>query len=490
MKEWIINETAGADFGDERLQKRLAAMLERMEESPAASVHSAFKGWAEVMGAYRFFDNKKVSVESVLAPHQQATLERVKTCQRILLIQDTTELDYTPKKHLKGSGPLSVEQRQGFFAHNHWIITPERLPLGVWETLIWARGTSQTKQPNAHKKKPIEEKESFRWLQGYRSACDLKERAPGVEVISCGDRENDIYEIFEEWQQRKEQGAAEWLIRCSHDRVLAETTTDSLDVDQENRQTIKEKVAGSPLLGTFRLGVKQKMQTKKVKRSSKKTLRTQREATMALHATRVTLRPPFRKGHKLSKASIFVVMARETHPPENEDPIEWILLTSLEVATFQTAMEIVELYAARWEIEVFHRVLKTGCKVEDLQLKKEHRTKVAVALYMIVAWRVLYVMKLSRACSEVSCNVVFDEDEWQAFWLIVHDGNPKALSQQPTLGAFVKKLAEFAGFSGRKGDGDPGPQYIWQGMQQLRHFTMAYRVFVKKEGFKAFANNA
>jgi len=490
VNKWIRQELATADLGDKRLLKRMKLILKRMIESSKESIKSAFKGWAEVMGAYRFFNNEKTSVASVLKPHQDATLERVKEFKRVLVVQDTTELDYTTKKKLEGKGPLSTTDRQGFFAHNQLVITPERLSLGVWNTQIYARDEAEHGKSADRKQKPIEEKESYRWLEGYRDACDLAQLAPGVEVIACGDRENDIYEVFQEWHQRRANGqtAAEWLIRCNQDRRLESEATAQEGEEEIPYQNIREKVEASELLGTFTLRVKKKTQYKKVKGNRKKTVRSARDALMEVRATKITLRPPYRKGRKLSEVSFSVVMAKEKDPPKNEDPIDWVLLTSLEVADYQSALEVVDLYAVRWEIEVFHRVLKTGCTVEELQLKKDERTMVAIALYMIVAWRVLYVMMLGRECPDLPCDVVFEEDEWQAFWVIVHDGHPDALAEKPSLGEFVNKVAEFGGFLGRKGDGHPGPQAIWQGLTKVRHFALAWKVYVKQEGYRAHKN--
>jgi len=483
VKDWIRQELVSAELGDKRLLKRMELILDRLTESPMASIKSAFKGWAEVMGAYRFFNNVKTSVAKILKPHRDATLERVKQFKRVLVIQDTTELDYTKKKNLEGTGPLSTISRQGFFAHNQLVVTPERLSLGVWNTQIYARDEEEhgKKARGERKQTPIEQKESYRWLQGYRDACDMAQRAPGVQVIACADREGDIYEVFEEWHRRLASGqtSAEWLIRCNQNRRLDGDLRE--DKDGQVYRKIRDEVESSPLLGTFQLRVKKKEQIKKVKGNSVKMTRSARTAQMEVRATRVTLHPPQRKGKKLPRVTFCVVMATEKDPPKDEDPIDWVLLTSLEVREFQTALEIVDLYAVRWEIEVFHRVLKTGCKVEELQLKKDERTKVAIALYMVVAWRVLYLMTLGRECPTLPCDVVFEKDEWQAFWVIVHDGHPEALDEKPSLGEFVRKVAEYGGFLGRKCDGNPGPQSIWQGLTQVRHFAIAWRVYVKKQ---------
>ena len=479
MKEWIEDELVTADLGDSRLQKRMKIILERLVESPMVSIKSAFKGWAEVIAAYRFINNNQTTVESILKPHQNATLQRIKEYERVLMVQDTTELDYSTKKSLKGTGPLSSTNRQGFFAHNHLIITPEHLCLGVWHTQIYARNENEHGKAEQRKQKPIEEKESYRWLEGYQDACSLAELVPDTKIISCADREGDIFDIFDEWNQRRvnDLAVADWLIRCKHNRNIIDA-----DLKIITDKKIRDLVETSPTLGTISVHVKGKEQNKKVKGGSrKKMIRSARVAVLEIKSTKVTPKTPFRKGKKFSEVSFYVVMAKEKNPPGEEEAINWVLLTSVDITDFDSAKEIIELYRARWEIEVFHRVLKTGCKVEELQLKSDEPTKVAIALYMIVAWRVLYVMKLGRECPELPCDIIFEEDEWKSFWTIVY--GPEGLEKKPLLGEFVNKVAEYGGFLGRKGDGHPGPQAIWQGLTRLRDFTIAWQVYVKKEPF-------
>lgn len=474
MSQWTEQETSACDFNDLRLLQRMQLILERLAENPMASLKSALRGWAEVMGAYRFCNNKRTSVESVIGPHREATLLRLSEHPRVLHVQDTTELDYTPKKKLKGTGPLSTISRQGFFAHNQLVITPERLVLGVWHTDIDARDENVHGQSAQRKHMPIEQKESHRWLRGYRAACELAERS-GTQVISCADREGDIYEIFEQHLQGVESGkpVADFLIRSNQDRACMP------EADEKAFGKLHAKVASSPLLGTIAVEVKAKEQYKKVKGGSRKMVkRTARTATLEVRSRIVALRPPYRKDANPPEVKMQVLIAAEKNPPADEDPILWILLTSLPVPGFAAAVDIIELYRVRWEIEVFHRVLKTGCKVEQLQLKSDKATKVALALYMVVAWRVLYVMRLGRECPNLPCDAVFEEDEWQSLWVICH--GEQALKTTPSLGEFVLKVAEFGGFLARKADGNPGPQAIWQGLTRLRDFTLAWQSYGKK----------
>jgi hypothetical protein len=361
--------------------------------------------------------------------------------------------------------------RKGFFAHNHFVTTPEGLPLGVWNTEIYARDEEEHGKAKDRKKKPIEEKESNRWLEGYRQACHLAELAPETEVISCSDREGDIYEVFEEWHRRCKKGeaAAELLIRLKHDRRI-------VTAHQEAERKVLAKVESEPVLGTVTIHVKKKTQYKKDKSGNrKKQVRSARTAILEIRATDVVLVPPYRPDRKLSKLSFHVVMAKENSPPKGEDPICWVLLTTLKADDFEGNLEIVRLYAERWEIECFHRVLKTGCTVEELQLKEDKRIIPAVALYMIIAWRVMYVMKLGRECPDLPCDTVFEEEEWKALYVIAH--GRQALKNKPSLGEFILTVAQFGGFLARKGDGQPGAQAIWQGMTRVLDFALAWKKF-------------
>ena len=140
-----------------------------------------------------------------------------------------------------------------------------------------------------------------------------------------------------------------------------------------------------------------------------------------------------------------------------------------------------QLYSCRWEIEVFHYVLKSGCTVEELQLKEDDRIKPAVALYMVIAWRVMYAMKLGRECPNLPCDLIFETDEWKALWVIAYDY--QALEKKPSLGEFILKVAEFGGYLGRKSDGPPGPKSIWIGMTRVRDFTLAWKHFQEKHPY-------
>jgi hypothetical protein len=208
MQSWIEEELGSIDLGDERLDRRGKVLLERFATQPGASIPGACHGWDETQAAYRFFDNPKVDGQKVLLPHRQATLARMGREPVVLLVQDTTELDYTrPGEVVAGAGPLNWEERIGFFDHCQVAFTPQRLCLGVVDAEIWGRSFEEHGKGQERKHEPIEAKESFRWLEGYRVACQIAGEIPQTKLISVCDREADIYELFlEPTRQPREIG--------------------------------------------------------------------------------------------------------------------------------------------------------------------------------------------------------------------------------------------------------------------------------------------
>jgi hypothetical protein len=486
MQEWIEQEFGDCDLGDRRLNQRVKKIVWRMWQSPQESLSAACRGFDEVVACCRFFDNEAVSQSQLLDPHRQASLARIKEQARVLHIQDTTEFDFTAKKKLEGTGSLSSVHRRGFFAHNELVVSAERLPLGIWETSIEARDDQDHGKASQRKEKPIEDKETFRWLEGYRHACDLAQLAPQTQVISCADREADIYELFAEHHRLLSSGqpAADWLIRSKSNRLLEPLEKELFEEEESTKATekkpakqkIQERLEQSPVLGTVSFLVPAREQFKKIKGSGgskKKVLRTRRTVTQEIRAIQVQLKAPRRQDRCLPAVKIWVVQAKEINVPADQEPIEWTLITSLEAQDFEQARQVLDFYLCRWEIEVYHRVLKTGCRVEELQLRTSSRMKLAILLYMIVAWRVLYVMHLGRQCPDLPCNVVFEDDEWQSSWVIIKGGTPP--QNPPSLNDMVRMVASFGGFLGRKSDGHPGPQTLWVGLSRVRDFALCWQ---------------
>jgi hypothetical protein len=477
MQTWIEEELVTSDFGDERLDERFKIVLDRLSQKPSVSIPAACLGATEVIAAYRFFDNERVDEHEILQPHQDATLERMAKHDVVLLIQDTTELDVTrPDEQMEGAGPLNDEFHIGFYNHVMLAVTPERIPLGVIAADIWARDwdefrenqENKTSKEKKKKQKPIEEKESVRWLEGYRCGCEIAAQMQDNTIVVMSDSEGDIFECFNEAAEETGEKKAEWIVRACQNRSLPSKDSSG------GWGKLWDEVGKSDVLGTMEVEVS-KNRPKSQDNRKRKQPRDARRATLTIQATRVTLKGPSRPGGKLPDVEVNAVLVRETNPPKGEEPIEWLLLTSLPINTWKKVCLVIDYYCCRWQIEIYFRILKSGCRVEELQLKTAERFKPCLALYMIAAWRVMYVLMLGRECPEMSCDLVFSEDEWKAVYTVVCQESPP--KKAPTLEEMVYLIASLGGHLGRTHDGPPGPKTMWIGMQRMMDLAHAWRTF-------------
>jgi hypothetical protein len=438
---WAAQEMAGARLGDQRLNQRAASLLQTLGAKPTLSIPAAARGWAETQAAYRFFDHAKVNAETVLEPHVAATVERARAHPVVLAIQDTTELDFTGKDDIEGLGPLTYEAQRGLHLHPTFLVTPERVPLGVFDAWIWARDPQTFGQSSQGL--PIEDKESVRWLEGYQRLVEVAPQLPQSQLVYLADREADIYELFVE-----AAGApVELLVRASHDRAL------------EGGGKLRETLHEAPELGTV---------TFELPRTAK---RRARAVTQSLHARRVSIRAPNGKATLAPSVELTAVLAHELDPPEGETAVQWLLLTTMPVESFEQAVEKMQWYLCRWEIELLFKTLKSGCEVEELQLQHIDRLEPAIAMYLIIAWRVLLLTMTGRRCPDMPCDVILETDEWRAIYIVSERAKPP--KEPPPLDTIVRMLAGFGGFLNRKHDGHPGNKSVWIGLQRTRDFVLA-----------------
>lgn len=426
---WLSTELNDLDLGDKRLEKRAAHILKAMMKSPQSSLPKACRNWSSTLATYRFFWNEAVSHEALISPHYEATELRIRQQDSpvILCLQDTTELDFNGQK-TEGLGRLSYDRQRGMYLHPTLCITPERLPLGITDSWMWSRGLSKAADqanPNV--------KESRRWIEGYERVAELAQRCPQQRLIYIGDRESDFYELLKRAQQL--DYPADLLLRAQHNRVLNDDLKLWEAIDQQNELT---RI-------TF---------TKPRKRGEKS-----RKVIQAINVLRYTLRPKSKQPMTLT-----LVQAKEISPPAGQAPLIWRLITNRTVTTAEQAGELIDWYRARWEIEMFFDVLKVGCRVEKLQLDTKERLEKALALYLMVAWRVMFLMRLGRTCPELSADLVFDPLEWKVSFRLGNKALPDGI---PTLNQVIRNLATLGGFLGRKGDGEPGTKSLWIGYSRV-----------------------
>jgi len=442
-RDWAAQELATIDLGDERLNARAEVLLSCLGDKPQVSIPAACNGWAETKAAYRFFDNEDVTPQAILEPHFEATRQRIAGADVVLCIEDTSEIDYTTKGDIEGLGPLNYEARHGLYLHPMIAVTPDRLCHGLlsYQSVIREQGSLGAK-PDPHR--PIEEKESIRWRNGYEQASSLQQDCPETDFVYVADREADFFELLAAADATDATPKAGFVIRSQHDRTL------------DNKKTLRATLARAPVLGEVSFDIPA---------TDKRKART---VVQQLRVKRVTVKAP---AHLKGETSVEVtaVYAVERNPPKGQDPITWLLLTSEQVMTEQDAATIVQWYLCRWQIEIFFRILKSGCKIEELQLQHVDRIEVALALYCIIAWRVLWLTTLGRSCPEMSCDAVFETDEWQSAYIVKNRQAPP--DTPPDLSTMIATIASFGGFLGRKSDGFPGPQSLWIGLQRVRDFA-------------------
>lgn len=449
MEAWVAEETAAADLGDARLNQRLGIVLNRLGDKPGISIPAASNGWAEIQAAYRFFSNDKVSMEKILSAHEPATLERIKSHPVVLLVNDTTQLNYVVERKKEGFGTIRTQERTRYHLHPTIALTPDRVCLGTVKAKFWQRPKEM--EGHLRKQKEIKDKESIRWLESYEKACQISRQAPQTLIVSVGDRESDIYEYYQLHAQLDEGQRAQWLVRAAWNRHVITTGG--------TKSNLWDTMARAPKRGTVSF---------ELPPSGNRKVRT---VTQIIRSRSVMFDGVQRKGGRLPSLKVNVVYAKEQRVPKGEKPVEWMLLTSVAVENFERCQEVIRWYTCRWEIEIYFKVLKSGCGIEELQFEKPERLRACLAVYMIIAWRVMFIEMLARSAPEMRCSIIFEEHEWKSVYAIVAGKKPP--KRAPMLKSFVDMLASLGGYIGRKSDGPPGPKTIWIGLQRMRDFALA-----------------
>lgn len=451
VAEWVKEELSTSDLSDQRLNNRLENLVTALYAQPNKSIPQACNGWAETVAAYRFLDNSNVTMEKILAPHKEATIERIKQERVVLMPQDTTELNFSHREEMKGMGKLSRCFEQGFHVHPTIALTANGTCLGVINSEAWIRKSLGHTKDRYDKK--IEEKESMRWINSYRICNEIAKQAPDTLIVNIGDREADIYELFAERDASKKEGA-HWLIRACQDRKLV--------IENGKKtvaSTVKKAVRKMPVIGNIKFLLP--------RRDNKKG----RIVKQEVRSGQFILQPP-RSQKKLEPIKVNAIFCTEIKGTKarGEKTVEWILLTSLPIDTEAQVLEIINWYLYRWQIEIFFMVLKVGCKIEALQLETYNRVANCLAMYMIIAWRIMFCTMLGRECPDVNCEIIFDKVEWQAAYVATTKKRPP--NKPPTLREMIRMVAKLGGFLGRKNDGEPGVQSIWIGLQRVKDLAL------------------
>jgi Domain of unknown function (DUF4338)/Transposase DNA-binding/Transposase Tn5 dimerisation domain len=454
-RDWAEQELGRVKLRDRRHRERLCIVARDFYAQPQANIPQACQTRAKTKAAYRLFGHKAVTMDAILASHYHSTMERIarENIPVVLAVQDTTSFNYNTHPDMEGLGPIStqVDGAQGIVMHDTMAYTTEGTAMGLVDIQVWARDPKQFGKKVTRYQRPIEQKESSKWLKSFAAAARLQRQLGSTTtVVSVGDREADIYELF--LLAQKDSHHPKLLIRAEQDRRV-----------QGSDQNLWSYMQSQAVAGQRELSVRQ---TKN---------RAARRCVLEVRFAPVELRAP--KNKALSGSlGVWAVYVTEVNPPSSKEAIEWMLLTTLEVNRYEQALEKIDWYNKRWGIEEYHRALKSICRIENRQLGDRTVWQNCLAIDLVVAWRIEHIKKLARTQPHAPCSIAFEEHQWQALLAFKRPTQPLP-STPPNLREATRLTAEMGGFLGRKGDGEPGSQTLARGLQRLQDIATAFLLF-------------
>jgi hypothetical protein len=465
MGDWVAEELGKCEFPDLRLGRRLEQLVGQFAAGLGESIPMACQDWAATKAAYRFFSNDRVNKALILRGHFEATRARfASTSGPILVLQDTTEFTFRREEHsaIGCTGTIQAGHSSrprlhtvcGILMHGSLVTTPEGLPLGLSAIKFWTRkkfkGTNALKRLVNPTRVPIEEKESYRWIQSLRASCELL--GDPSRLVHIGDRESDIYELF----CAAQESGSHFLVRTCVDRLAQDGTVTVSKIMEEVR-----------VKGLHRIEVP----ASRGQPSS---------AVLELRYRRIRILPPIGKQRRYPAMVLTVLHAKERGTPQGRPPIEWKLLTDLPIRNRQEAIEKLRWYARRWQVETYHKVLKSGCGAESLRHQTAERLTNAIAVFCILAWRILWMTTLNREQPNAPASHAFTKLELRILDQLVPAG-----ASQPAkaiVSTYLLKLARLGGYLARARDGPPGNTVIWRGLSRLSDIELGASLGRKSVG--------
>jgi hypothetical protein len=452
-KEWIEEEFNLISFNDKRLDKRLIKVASTLTDAPQSPINQAFEDWQSVKAAYNFFNNPKVKTQKIWQAHYNCTLNRIESHPIVLAVQDTVILDYSSHIKLKGKGPTGTRKQHlsGYLMHHTMAFTPQGVPLGLLTNHIWARKEIKENRNLVNNKLPTSQKESYKWIRALK---DIQaQNIQNAQVIHICDAEADFLDFFEAADKLN----ARFIIRAHFDRLLLNDSNRLWDF-MSQRPVILSKI------------IEVQRNTSNTHGKTNYGIKEAREAQIEIRVGTISI--------KLKNKSIILnaIFIKEKEDSLQKDPLEWMLLTSLNIESKEDIEQIINFYKIRWQIEEYHKVLKSGCRVEECRLESTAAMKRYIALFCIIAWRLFWLNRSQRVSPEKPCTIALTELEWKALYCKIHH-TPHVPDQVPNLRQAVHWIARLGGFLNRKGDGEPGLITLWRGWSRLRDIVEDYEFF-------------
>ncbi|MFO9618720.1 IS4 family transposase [Legionella pneumophila serogroup 1] len=459
---WAESEFGIVNFGDKRLSKRLLKIADSFANSPERSINQACEDWHQSKAAYRFFQNEAVSEQKILDSHIIKTIERASEHSTILAIQDTCYISYKNHKKTQGLGVIAARvrskttnfQTHGLVMHTTFAVTTEGLPIGLLDQKISSRPLLDEEVKELKKRShnialPIEEKESIRWVESLKNSNNYPE-LKNVKVVTICDREADIYDLFEVASMNQ----SPFVIRARQDRTVNKTSIYS----KKSGEKLWDLVSSSPCQGEIQVNIPARDNKPK------------RIAILEVRFNDFIMNPPRnnvkRKTRILPDLKLNAVYVMEPSPPVGEEPMSWMLITNMNISHFEEAIEKIQWYCLRWRIEIFHKILKSGFKVEECRLGTADRLIRFLTIMSVIAWRIFFITLVSRANPNLPCTSLLADEEWKVLYAKINHTKHYP-ETPPTIRDAVRWVAQLGGFLARKNDGEPGPITLWRGWKRL-----------------------
>lgn len=465
VAKWVNEEFLTLDLGDSRLNQRFRSIMLELSRHCSKNLASCFDCWAKIKASYRVFSNPKVTEQAMLAPHILQTAQRIQQHATVLLIQDSTYLDYSSRPK---TANLDLTQRskygkaaKGLLLHNTLAVSTEGLPLGLVDQRFIDRKSfhgdnAQEKKAIRHCNSAIEDKESARWIDVLKTVKDMD--FGNTKIVHMADRECDIYEFFRDASVLQQSV----LIRAARNRAI--------------NKKLRREPPSCLLFDKITSMRSQGSVTVKIQVNG---VRKYRNAKLSIVRMPFSMPPPSNKtvkkdGNNLPMVPLIAVMATERRPPKGEEPLHWVLLTNLAVDTLDQAIEKVQWYTTRWNIETFHKVLKSGYGVEKAQLQCGERLRKYAILKSMVAWRLFWLSRLHEHDAAADCGDILTKQEWTLLYRKIHKTRVVP-SEAPTIAEVFIWIARLGGYIARASDPPPGVISLWRGWQRLSEIVDDHR---------------
>lgn len=458
-QNWSCEEFSGVSLGDKRLDKRLVRVATELSNHPEFSINQACGDWGSTKAAYRFFQNNSFDENDIMRPHFEKTASRCMNHKFVLVLQDTTIIGYSHHPKTKGLGRIggcsrAIHKQHGLNMHAALAVSPQGLPIGLLSNTLWCTtGRQYFRGERIDHLIPTREKESYKWIHALEQTHkNLKAKIPSITIA---DRECDMHDFF----LAALDIDSHFVIRNNLDRNVG---------DRFTPKKLSEQLEESSVLGYIEIEIPAKMKDGKGITPTKK-----RKAKLEIKSSIVSLSPSRKLSQEVKETvTLRVVEAREIDPPNGLESAHWRLFTSLGVKGFQDAAQVVRFYAMRWKVEIYFKILKSGCTIEKCRLAEAQRLKKYIGLFSVIAWRIYWLTFIKRVEPENCSSKTFSKQEWSTLYRVLNKTNTIP-EKPPPVGETIVLLARLGGFLARKNDRDPGPTSLWKGWSRLQDMITA-----------------